>query len=336
MASIGPSASFGAPHGPPARFALRLRRRWGRFCRVGGGCGGPGAGLPTRRCPGRAGGGPVRRRRRQFLDADLPEFALAAHPGQHCRVTGGCGAEFGVVDQSAVEVDHGGVMGRGVGVNSSDNGSFAGHVGGSSRVGPGAVRRGGQTSGGPPESTLLSGHTLSRRSPISLVVGRRPRARQVRFERHTIGQENSGSQPQAPASRNHHHWKILSPAAKRHFAVDMLQGRQGHLQNGLACKSSRARPLHLPTRPAGGEPKGRSGRRSAGLAARLRQAHPVMGFVGPGRRCAATSTAGSTEGAAAWPRRPAAPRAQPAPNAPGRLAPQVCADTPKGGLGAGL
>ena len=67
--------------------------------------------------------------------------------------------------------------------------------------------------------------------------------------------------------------KILSPAAKRR-AVDML-GTSRASQNGWRA-SSRARPLHLPTRPAGGEP--RSGRRSAGLAARLRPAHPCHGF----------------------------------------------------------
>jgi hypothetical protein len=56
------------------------------------------------------------------LDANLGELALAAHPGQQCCVTGWCGTEFGVVDQSPVEVDDRGVMCGGVGVNASDDG----------------------------------------------------------------------------------------------------------------------------------------------------------------------------------------------------------------------
>ena len=68
MASIGPSASLGAPLAlPPARFARRLRRRLGRSYRVAGGYVGLGAALRARRCLDRAGSEPARPRRPRFL-----------------------------------------------------------------------------------------------------------------------------------------------------------------------------------------------------------------------------------------------------------------------------
>ena len=61
-----------------------------------------------------------------------------------------------------------------------------------------------------------------------------------------------------PASRNHHHWKILSPAAKRH-AVDMLKDTLS-MSERLACKAvglarSTYRRLPLAETPADPTPR---------------------------------------------------------------------------------
>jgi hypothetical protein len=53
------------------------------------------------------------------------QFPHPAHPCQHRFVTCWCGREFGVGKQPAVEVDDRGVIRCSVGVDATDDGSFA-------------------------------------------------------------------------------------------------------------------------------------------------------------------------------------------------------------------
>jgi len=73
----------------------------------------------------------------------------------------------------------------------------------------------------------------------------------------TIGQENSGSGHRIRV-HNHHHWKILSPAAKRR-AVDMLQKVLG-MSERLACKAV-GRPRSPPISVFGTRPGWQRGQR---------------------------------------------------------------------------
>ena len=186
-------------------------------------------------------------------------------------------------------------MGRGVGVNSSDNGSFAGHV----RVVPPrwAGRRAQRVDRpvmGRRRARPIRSHPVAPKSDF-LVVGRRPRGSTGPLKGTRSARKIQGHNLR-PASRNHHHWKILSPAAKRR-AVDMLKDVKG-ISERLACKAvglARSTYQRVPLAASPADP-------DADLRAWLRayaKAHPCHGFVGPGRRCATTSTAGSTRRGAA-------------------------------------
>jgi hypothetical protein len=143
-----------------------------------------------------------------------------------------------------------------VGINASDDGSFAGYH---CRSVPLPCRwapcgEGGQASDGPRASTLLSGHTLSRQARF--LCGGTPACRSTGPMKGTRSARKFQGHNLRPASREHHYWKLLTPNRKR-SAVKVLRERLGVAKRGQA-HCARFEPLNQLGRPGECPPRPRS------------------------------------------------------------------------------